>query len=118
MKDSQGNLIRINDIVTFTVDARPRRLIGKTARVLSYGPQRLRTKTFGTGYIQSEIIRIEPAMVLVGEHTIYDPMYNDPAFIQATGDAVEGLINIRLQKAVAYQVISDEQRLAILDLRD
>lgn len=116
MKDSNGNVLHIGELVTCIESARPKWLIGRQGIVEALGEVRIKLRFNTTNrIIAKESIRIDPAMLIVGEHHIVDPVLHNPLIVRALKTELEGYLALALQQAVEQKIISQQQSYKLKD---
>ena len=111
MKDIEGTLIHIDDVVTLTDHARPRRFIGKQAKVIAYGDINLKVEMldFNPFTKSYEIKRFPPSMVKVGLHHYQMPFKYNAVFIETLKPFVRAYFEDTMDYMIREKVISAEE---------
>lgn len=119
MKDSQGKTIHVGDIVTLNHTAKPRYLVGKFAKVAGYGEIRLKLGPIdGDRQSIKKELRLEASMLVVGKHTIANPLFHDEQRAIESYETFRNLLWLVLSHAEDNEVISPDQLDQLLDTYD
>ena len=121
MKDLNGDYIHIGDTVTFNHLVRPEKFIGLRAKVLKLGEVRLQVQVLYTvSALQSEIkkVRVEPQMVVVGEHRFLNPNLDHQEIWEQVRQMSFMSIQDNLNDMVHEDIISKDQAKRILEFME
>lgn len=117
MKDSQGNKLYINDIVTINVGAKPDYLVGRIGKIEGYGDIRLKLLPIDNESLSiSQERRIEPSYVIKGKHSIINPSIYALRRSLHAKRAVEAFFAKVLSTGVDKKIITLEQTYELMDL--